>query len=181
MSNEDLNAFYPEGAGWRLKYRGQGTWVDSSTGMPALHRLIAAPGEPITVEELESPAPAPRFGSDPVLDKKSAKSLRARLEAVQEALEEASGEVQAELEEERKQILSTLHRSKRPLDTQRDKCRNRVRKNLRNAIDKIARHLQALGAHLEESIRGMHGYRPCYQPITPMRWTLQRTALGGGT
>ncbi len=178
--------FRRNGPLWSVAFAGNNNQLAHLHGFDVLHRLLSNPDMPLDVRQLDSGegvAVITEPVADQIMSNEAKATISARITELQEEREEAeanndqASEQRADNELEKLQLYiknnTGLNGMSRNMPTEREKCRDRVRKNLRKALWRIGEWLPALHKHLEASIRGRSSYRPCYSPKTGLPWVLR--------
>lgn len=178
-----------EGQLWRISYQGTTVMLRHSRGLALLVHLVRSPGHDIHVRDLDSITPSggsavPREAPAPdgpamlagdageVLDQRAREEYRARIVALRAELDEAEvrhdiGRAEAireEIDLVAEQLRAAVGRGGRVRRASADVERLRVAitRRLRAAIEQIAKHHPALGAHLAAHVST--GYYCSYAP-----------------
>jgi hypothetical protein len=158
--------FRRDGGRWTVGLGGTTARLRHAKGLADLAVLLAAPGRPVPAVDLAAAAAgeqvrtALRFGSDPVLDARARRELRARLrdlagperDAVLAGLKAATG----------------LGGHGRRLGDPAERARKAVTARIRDAIGRVAAVDPALGSHLDDAVTT--GTYCTYSPASPVRW-----------
>ena len=121
------------------------------------------------------------MGADPVLDPTARTAYRRRLQELdkEENRADATGDVDwsSRVQHERDQLLESLRAASglsgrsRLLGEGAERARKAVTARLRDAVNRIERRNNSLGAHLRESIRT--GQHCSYSPKTETSWLIR--------
>jgi hypothetical protein len=163
-----------EGDVWCVRFEGDELRVKNNKGMGFLAALVAEPGREIHVLDLATPATdRPRdVVADEMIDETARNEYRARIIELRAELDEAqqwndSARAQR-LAEELDALTAELARGvglggrPRHFGTNAERARVNVQRRIRDAIRRLAQKHEALGRHLDRSVRtGMHC---CYDP-----------------
>ena len=166
----------PDGEVWVCECDGRTFRLRDSRGMQMLARLIAVPGQEIHVLDLMGAASAdqPVDSGDcgEVLDERSRREYRRRLESLRAQLEEAESHhdlAGAEAaREEIEQLSAELSRAfglggrARRAGSNVERARVNVQRRLKHAVERIAMECPAAGKHLNWALRtgSFCSYRP---------------------
>jgi hypothetical protein len=191
-----VGLFRREGRYWILGFRGERAIVPDSKGLRALAILLAYPRREFSASRLVELTELPEWSGaiacgeetrgifetslGPLLDDraeraylKEAESLR---EQIDEALEANDFHRAAVLREHLEMILDELRRARglggrrRPIANNEERARQKVRKNIKAAIDSLRRAHPPLSRHLSTFVKtGRYcAYDP--DPDQPIRW-----------
>ena len=176
---DGLSVFRREGEYWSVAFDGRMVRLKDSKGLRYLTRIISHPGHAFHVLDLvagehgqtggamaatESGATLPALGdAGEMLDERAKGAYRRRLAEIEEDIEEAQAleddERQAQAETERDFLLRELSRAvglggrDRRAGSASERARASVTRAVRAAMDRIRDHHQALGAHLDQTVR----------------------------
>jgi hypothetical protein len=197
ISAERPSVFRREGEYWAIAYEGDAFRLKDSKGLRYLARLLAAPGRELHALDLvtdERPLARHDRAVEPglvasrpgdageVIDARAKAEYRRRLAQLEEELEEArtfgDAERAARAEEERDFLVAELasalglHGRTRRAASPSERARVSVTRAIRAAIARIRAHSDALGEHLERTIRTgtFCSYMP--DPHAPIDWQL---------
>jgi hypothetical protein len=158
--------FRRDGGLWTVGLGATAVRLRHAKGLADLAVLLAAPGRPVPAVDLatatagEEVRTALGFGSDPVLDPRARRELRARLGDLGDS--------------ERDEVLAGLRRAaglggrERRLGDPGERARKAVTARIRDAITRIGTAHPVLGRHLREAITT--GTYCTYSPASPVRW-----------
>jgi len=158
--------FRRDGGRWTVGIGEATVRLRHAKGLADLAVLLAAPGRPVAAADLaaavagEEVRTALGFGSDPVLDPRARRELRARLRDLGDP--------------ERDEVLAGLRRAtglggrERRLGDPGERARKAVTARIRDAIARIASAHPELGSHLHEAVTT--GTYCTYSPASPIRW-----------
>lgn len=173
------NILRRDGTTWTIQFQGQSRSVKHTNGMIFLTHLLANPGQPYHVSELDQ-----LLGNAPVLERSLSGAVsdmamvRIKLQKLKEQIEDAKerGDVEkAEtLKDEQGNILKALRPQTgkdgkpRTGNDAGDKARQRVQKAVKTALGNIKAQNQALYEHLQSSIHT--GFDCSYRPAVSVGW-----------
>lgn len=172
--------FRRTGAVWELDFAGRQVQIPHARGLSDLARLLARPGQAVSVLELtDEPGLAPGGARGaPALDDRARREIRERLHELdaEEAAAEAAGDGEgAALAREHRQVLAeTVARDlglggrSRRIGDPVERARKTVSTRIRRAVAAVGRVHPELGRHLERSIDT--GSWCAYQPPEPVDW-----------
>ena len=175
-----MAVFRRGGAVWELDFAGRQVQLPHSRGLNDLARLLARPGEAMSVLELADEPGVDPGGSRgaPALDDRARREIRDRLHELdaEEADAEAIGDGErAALARERRQELAEavardlgLGGRSRRIGDPVERARKTVSTRIRRAIAAVGRAHPELGRHLERSVDT--GSWCSYQPPEPVDW-----------
>jgi hypothetical protein len=160
--------FRRDGGRWTVGIGGTTVRLRHAKGLADLAVLLAAPGRPVPAVDLaaavagEEVRIALGFGSDPVLDPRARRELRARLHDLGDS--------------ERDAVLAGLRRAtglggrERRLGDPGERARKAVTARIRDAIARIGAAHPELGTHLHDAVTT--GTYCTYSPAAPIHWQL---------
>jgi hypothetical protein len=183
-----------EGDYWTMRNGESEVRLQDSKGIQYLARLLSNPGVEIHAVDLQSGYAAPAQGSrvavlqsgvslraagaddaGEVLDAEAKRRYRARIDELRDEIEEAERFNDPERASRAREELELLGRElaaavgiggrDRKAASQAERARVNVTRALRNTINRIANHDEALGSHLEASVRT--GSFCSYDPPAP--------------
>lgn len=166
-----------QGERWHLVFDGASITLADAKGLRDLASLLACPGEERHCLELAG-RPAETGGDEAVLDDRARREYRARLAELQRDIDTAERDSDlargAQAREEMEALVEALSGAlglggrSRALGSGAERARSAVTWRIRSAVKKIAAAHDALGRHLENSIRT--GTYCSYQPERPVDW-----------
>jgi predicted ATPase len=158
-----------EGDVWLVRFEGDEVRVRDSKGMGFLAALIAEPGRDLHALDLATPAAdRPQDAvADEMIDDTARKAYRARLVELRSELDEAeewndsarAHRLQEELDALAAELARGVGLGGRPrrFGTSAERARVNVQRRIRDAIRRLGDKHEALGRHLERSVRtGMY-------------------------
>ena len=158
--------FRRDGGRWTVGLGGTTVRLRHAKGIADLAVLLAAPGRPVPTADLAAAAAGEQvraalgFGSDPVLDSRARRELRARLR-------DLTGEEREAVLGELRQATGLGGRGRR-LGDPAERARKAVTARIRDAITRIDAVHPELGAHLRDAVTT--GTFCTYSPASPVRW-----------
>jgi tetratricopeptide (TPR) repeat protein len=172
--------FRRSGATWELTFAGRHVRLAHTRGLGDVAFLLARPGEPVSVFELQADAPTTGAARGaPALDDRARREIRERLreldaevadaEAVDDRARAAAARAQRQLLAEAVARDLGLGGRTRRIDDPVERARKTVSTRLRRTIKTIAQAHPELGRHLERSIDT--GTWCAYRPAEPVTWT----------
>lgn len=160
LSEPERGTMRRSGDAWVLSYRGVEVSVKDVLGLGYLRELLARPGTPVHVLDLQGGS---ANSAAEVLDDRAKAAYRARLTELEEDLAEAEAfgdpERASRLEAERRSLVDELSRAvglggrDRHLGSDAERARVNVTRALRLAIDRVERQHPDLGRHLRVCVR----------------------------
>ena len=179
---KDERIFQCQGATWFVVYDGIGKSVGHSLGMTYICYLLQNPGQEIHAVSLRANLHQKLSCSvveDEVIDNKTIKDCKERLEEINMHLDEEDPRVDLDLKEqlkdERKKLKSEISRGTdrsgkpRKVSTDRERARQSVSKAISTALKAIQKVNEPLWLHLYHSIRT--GEYLSYRPDQSTSWT----------
>jgi hypothetical protein len=178
----DSATLRPEGAVWRVDFKGKSVHVPDIKGLWHLRALVSRPRASVLALSLvaaEAEDPVPIGDAGPMLDREALRQYRKRLADLNEELDyaEATHDVErhAKRSTEREALLREVARATglggkpRRTGSPTEKARLNVTRTIRHAITHLSTALPELAAHLDESLAT--GVSCCYEPRTNVVWT----------
>ncbi len=178
-AGQEVGVFRRVGAVWELSFSGRVARVPDARGLRDLARLLARPGEAVSVLELvdASPSAVGARGSE-ALDERARREIREHLRRLddEEAVAEADGDGErAALVRERRQELAEafardfgLGGRPRRLGDPVERARKTVSTRIRRTIVAIGQVHPELGRHLDRSVDT--GTWCAYRPADEVTW-----------
>lgn len=201
ISDECLNVFRRESAYWTIVHEGRRCLLPDSKGLRLLAVLLDDPGrefyvfdlacgaEPVwtdvkrgpVVDRSEAGAMGIEGDLGPLLDRRATREYRHEIESLKEQLDEAvefnDTEKACRLREQVKMFADQLAEAvglggrNRPIASPEDRLRQRVRKNIKAAIEAIREVNPSLGHHLDTHVKTGRYCSYSADPEHPLRWT----------
>lgn len=181
--------FRQEGEFWTISFEGTAFRLRDTKGLHYLAVLLREPGREFHALDLVAVQPAEddarrAQGGDagPMLDPQAKAQYRARLDELAEEMREAEAwndrERVARATEERESVAHELAAAvglggrDRKAASDAERARVNVTRSIRAALERIAEHSEALGRHLEATVRTGQFCSYVPDPRVPVRWEL---------
>ncbi len=168
-----------EGDLWRIRFEGQSVSLRAGKGLDDLATLLAMPGREVAAVDLAGVTIVE--DGMPSIDPEARRSYEEGIRSLQEDLEDAdrdndigrSESLQADLDRLVDELTAATGLAGRTRRTggASERARSAVTQRIRASIRRIAKHHEALGAHLDASIST--GAMCCYRPERVTEWDVR--------
>jgi hypothetical protein len=174
-----------DGRTWRIRFNGVERPLRDLKGLQYLQKLVANPGKPTHVADLQGRGPVQITTKDPIVDRKTKAALRVQFEDATSQLDLAEQNDDAGAADAAREKMEAIRRALEEatspigtpqMSTESNGVRSAVAKSIKTALSEIKSVHPDAHAHLTQHLTGPTGFSPRYGHSDVAPWLVNLTA-----